>query len=208
MKLVLAAVAALSLSGCALINQVNTPLPDIVMAGDTQFNAQERQCIQDSFTIWHDQSNGVVNLSVVWNLDGASKASVAAHYLDDRIVRWQSTEQRLKDEDAYYAKLTGRTDYTLMGQTSVDGGIHSIRNVPVEVRLVTDRFNNDPHVCRLVTLHELGHFMGLGHDASDHANIMYPDVENNRTDCLKSSDLNQLCKFNDCLGRDMKPCPG
>ncbi len=191
MALVLAAVTSL---GCF----VPAYSPKVTMSVDAQFSLEERKCIEDSAAQWKEQTNGLSDVRFVYDYNSKVFESVVAHKLTHRVTRWTTETPMVK-------ALTDE-GYILLGQVSeVDSIISGGLVKPAEMRLVADRLE-DPNVCRLTAIHELGHLMGINHIKWNEHAIMFPSVRRDRKACLKNDDLIMFCAANDCGNVPMKPC--
>jgi hypothetical protein len=172
------------------------------MHGDVNFSATERKCIEDSADQWRAQTNGLADVYFDWDYNSSDPKSVAKHWGTHRALRWTSQTPEVVRLEMEEEEESG-WPYVLLGQVSPGGGIHS--STTVEMRLVADRLV-DSNICRLTTIHELGHFFGLPHVETSRYNIMYPSVNAKNTACLKPDDLLMYCMVNSCGSVPMKPC--
>jgi len=202
-------------TGCT--TAVPVKAPDVLLHGDESFTLTERQeCVQWAADKWYQQTQGLADLQVVWDVDSGDVKSLKAHQSDNRLLKLSSTSPMTveQDKESYEDCMDGLHDdgacktIKLMGITSPSGGIkspvHTVLKQNLTVGLVTDRFT-DIHVCRLVTLHEFGHVFGIPHQ--DHiTSIMFPSVVEGQSECMKPEDLMAFCYANDCGAVQMKPC--
>jgi hypothetical protein len=180
----------LLLSGCAAQQYE----PTMVMHADTSFTEQERGCMIDAAYQWSAQTNGIVDTRFEFDYDSKSTWSKINHARHHRVERWLSDDENTKEAD----KAIGGY---ILGQAS--GDIHSTVS-PAEMRLVVDRFESD-RVCKLVVLHELGHVYGMDHIEGPE-NIMFKQIGRQRNTCLRTPDLREFCKHNECGKVELKGC--
>ncbi len=194
MKHLLLALSLLGLSGC--IMPANDP--HVVMSADTRFTAEERKCLEDSAAQWKSQTAGLADVRFEYDYDTRSFQSVVEHKLSHRVVRWT--------RDTPYVSALTDEGYILLGQVSaVDSIITGGLVKPAEMRLVADRLE-DPNMCRLTAIHELGHLFGINHIKWNEHAIMFPSVRRDRKACLKNDDLIMFCAANDCGNLQMNAC--
>jgi hypothetical protein len=199
MKLLFAIPALIvAISGCFVRESQN----DLVFHADTMFSPMERKCIEDSVDQWSEQTSGHVNIQLKWDWNSVNDSRLSKEYVlaQDHIVRWNSSMEEVKERDR---KLP--TGVQLLGECHSNVVDH-LRD-PVEIRIVGDRVQNE-NLCKLVTMHEVGHSLGLAHIDGWKADIMYPSADDRTSACLKDDDLAEWCLIADCDPKILKPCPG
>ncbi len=171
--------------------------PLLVMHGDVSYTPIERECVDSSADTWREQTKGLADAKVTWDYD--SKDPVSVHELRNqhRIIRWTSDHPIVKEFDG--------PDWQLLGLVNSLEGPDNNYSKPLQMHLVMDRLQ-DRHTCRLTAIHELGHVFGVPHLTNYQGNIMYPSVDNRRTDCLKYEDLLVYCFENSCGNVQVKAC--
>lgn len=177
------------------------------MHGDVRYNEEQRQCVEESAKVWEDQTAGVADINVIWDLDSSTASGLHEQSKNNRIIYTTSQTPVVKEKDEAAERNRDEDDppVFLLGFVKPSGGIHAPLGGPVELRLVLDRLT-DGHKCRLAAIHELGHVLGIGHIARNRENIMYPSLMGSRKACLKADDLLGFCFVNDCGSVAMKPC--
>ncbi len=184
---------AVSSTGC-LMPAANP----VTMSVDVQFSQAERECLQDSAKQWKAQTNGLADVRFEYDYNSRDIQSVLTHKLAHKVVRWTTLTPRVQDmtnEGFIVLGMVSKVDSILTG-----GPVR-----PAELRLVADRLE-DPNVCRLTAIHELGHLFGINHIKWNEHAIMYPSVRGDRKACLKTDDLIGFCSENDCGNVQMFPC--
>lgn len=203
-KSVAAVIAIASLTvGCFLPAKE----PTLTMHADVSFNEIERNCIDSSAEQWRYQTNGLADIRVKYDYDSHDPVSVLEHVTKHRIVKWSSSHPQLVEFEAELNEdlEPGEPVRFILGQVGTKNGIHNAFRLPVEMRLVSDRFYSG-QLCRNVTIHEFGHVLGVPHITSSEKNIMFPVALADRKPCLKEDDLLAFCYFNDCGNVKMEAC--
>jgi len=171
---------------------------------DTAFTFKEREAIRVATDQWFYQTGGNVNIHVIYDLDFGSLESLAVHFFGrhDLIKRMESWMSKIVEEDEAAALRHGTWRGgpgapVLYGQTSLFGGIHARKpGEPLIVLLVADRLDYDYAMFEQVTMHELGHILGMEH--TNRPGIMRSPFETAKRSCLKAPDLDEFCAKNKC----------
>lgn len=142
---------------------------------------------------WRTATDGAACLSVVWDLDFESVASIQAHENDNVILR-------IASEVSIVQALDEQADGSVLGFVFPPGGIKTHK--PVRLFLVHDRL-----LGRMgeVSMHELGHTMGMQH-TRDPWSVMFFASTPDSPKCLTRPDMAEFCRVNDCTGHSVKVC--
>lgn len=193
------AIVGLGLGGC--IGPFNKE-PTLTYHADVRFTTDERKCISESTEQWRSQTAGTADADVVYDYNPGKVSDVIEFKGRDRLVRWTSEDTEVKALDG------PDHSFYLLGLAS--GKITDPVRLPIEVHLVADRFATvdgySAQICKLTTIHELGHAFGLPH-LGRKTDIMYPSVIYQRSACLKHEDLFAFGILNKVPMGVMKPCP-
>lgn len=181
-----------------LVPDISEPVrPVVTIHADTEFSDDDKAAIAGACRIWNYQTNGIVNITVVYDLDFNDMTALQAHMTngDNYIVSLESWMPSVVAMDGEDAKVLG-----WMGPA---GGIHNPWGLPVHGAFVADRLNDKNRL--QVFVHEFGHLLGLSHLPEVQA-TMYPHIVNGRKACLHKPDLEAFCRVNECGTHTMYPC--
>lgn len=151
--------------------------------------------VEKAAEVWALQTRGLAQISVSW--DDVKEGNTLT------VMSTQSPEG--------FKKLYGDCGpdlQCLMGVVGLttSGGIHNPWGIPVEMTLFADRaLEAGPNVLMQVTLHEMGHALGLPHSDAVQA-MMYPMIIDTKHVCLRKPDLALFCQVNDCGSTDLIAC--
>lgn len=176
----------------------DTLKPHIVFHMDTAFTECERADADLAAKIWNAQTEGVAQISLVYDLDLDSPVVLQELRHKNIVIRYESDMNAVRAADE-----NSKCDGCVLGWMT-SGGVHNTKHTEVWGGFVADRMMED-NMRLQVMLHEFGHALGLPHVSSRQA-IMYPNADASRTSCLKQPDLVAFCSVNDCGTHKMHPC--
>lgn len=222
-KLSAVALSVLAMAGCAVQSQEPSKYPppvkpSVVLHADVEFTPTEQGKILESAQIWREQTSGLADIRVIFDLDFNSVSSLEQHRTDDLLIRMTSDLKAIQDIDCESATEQGMPcdmpwGPKVLGFVTPTGGVHATNHGNIRMVLVADRLF-DPEDPRYetdrwvqVNIHEFGHILGLPHVPATQA-VMYPSFRKHPHTCLTPPDLTAFCSVNDCTGYKMKPCEG
>lgn len=169
---------------------------------DTAFSRDERLQIEAAAALWKVQTGGLANISVTYDLDFGSTASVVSHYTSghDILKRMESwmPEITAKDRELFSGRFPSPVTLgEIVPSADMGMGIHHSPRVPITMILVSDRLHL--HKAWLqVCAHEFGHVLGIYHDADNQSAVMWHASIPMNPVCLKRSDVLAFCSANEC----------
>lgn len=192
-KLLLILFILSTMTGCAGVFHKE---PKMTYHGDVNFSQPQRECIAAATEQWLYQTDGIASIDVVYDFDYRSELSRKEHLFHNRLVNWNGSMEEVQAADS--RACGGIPDAWeagcgIMGQTEYDVQHWPI---PVEVRLVTDRFR-DQGTCKSTAMHEFGHGFGMEHTKDKH-DVMYWAIQHPPNTCFSTGDLIEFCAHNDC----------
>lgn len=191
--------AVLTISGCVSRTDIESPLvphrpvmevAEIHFHGDRNFTGDERNEILDAAETWNYTTNGAAHIDVVFDLDPDSVQNLLDHQDDDIILKTSSENENFQEDGAW--------DGTL-GMTPPWGGIHNPQEGSVHMYLLTDVMWK--YGFRTITIHEMGHALGLSHIPSPHAVMFNFATKDHTNACLTVADISEFCRVNTCADR-------
>lgn len=150
---------------------------------DAAFTTQQREKILQAFQAWETATSGILSFELVWDVPkpGPFK-DFESPGKDAGLFFWslakteqQGTPALLED----WKKLWGQMDF---GDGENSGNILVFEDVP------EDKFY-------AVALHEVGHLVGMEHEADDAWAVMEPHARGN---CIAAADAQQICRLYGC----------
>jgi len=171
-----------------------------VYHADTAFNAWERKIIQDSLDRINIQSNGLLELSVVYDLDWD-------HGPVSELARMEGLHQivKLPSSAPIVSTMDGdRKDHNYtQGYARVDFNFPSR---PTKVYIIFDRVMYSREMYEHVVIHELLHSVGVPH-VNDVKAVMNPVSDRAHPQlCMNLNDAKALCKVYHCDAEDLNYC--
>lgn len=175
----------------------NNALRTMVYHADTAFKPEERRWISFATDNIREQTAGLLQVIVVYDLNFDSVLSLTEHARDDMLVRAPADAPYVLYEDTATSRLMGVV-------AGVDLDNYSMVT-PKQVFLVADRFKNSD-VFIHVAMHEMLHAFGLRH-VTDPDSIMYAmTVGSHPTLCMAEADAVELCRVNWCEADQLNYC--
>lgn len=176
---------------------------------DVEFTADERAQIHAAVEKWREQTHGLADIQVVYDLDFNSISSLRGNVENHVILRLDEEADIVKDFDCAHARKAGEpcgagVGPRVLGFVYPPGGVTNTEDGPMRMGLVWDRMDPDGTVTMYgVVLHELGHALGISHLESRNS-VMFPSYSGKR--CLRTADLEAFCKVATCGNVQMLPC--
>lgn len=203
LRVVLTAAALLLSDSCAVAAAAEYPKPlppKTVIHCDDEFTYAERTELFDAAKAWSEQTSGLADIKLVFDLHFDSTSELDAHVKakHNLMVKMQSWMELVVEED----KASGAH---LLGLVSPGGGMHNPLGKAYTVVFVADRLSPDAISLKQVAMHEFGHVLGIPHVYAANA-ILYPSAFPAKNVCLKQPDLSAFCASNVCGKSVMKPC--
>jgi len=193
----------LSLACSSPLPKVNVPQSEdvstlFVLHVDTLFNSVDRAIVLDSFMEWERDTKGVVKFALdgeSWNSGKLERGTEKCTH-EVYVASVKSTDKEVREvEDAKSSKRGGR--FTVLGYTQSTCNVRYIA-------LVIDRLKN-PVLLRNVTVHEVGHLIGLDHIPVPNESVMFPSMDK-AANCPTKLDMKQFCSMYSCKWQDMISC--
>lgn len=144
-------------------NKKQTCLYQGIIFADSNFTDSERLLILEGLDDLHFFCNGLVELEIVFNLDASDEDSIKNNHVLLRVDGYH--ESIVEADKNHEALVLGLCEY--------------MDNETIRLYLVPDRLRG-PIAFRTTAIHELGHFLSLGHTAkpsimhkSNSSNVLY-----------------------------------
>lgn len=171
---------------------------DITLHVDLDCSYNDKWSMKLAADSWKKQTNGLVNIKLVHDLDFLNVEGLNEHYLSGHHVlvclpadSYQVVRHEAEEGKRVYA-------WVFPG-----GGVRDKAERPVTINAIPERMNIS--VREAVYLHEFGHLVGCDH-LPDSSSVMYPIISVGSPECLKRADLAEFCRVNDCGNVKMYPC--
>lgn len=166
---------------------------------DTVFNTWERAAIADAVGRLNLQTNGLIELSVVYDLDWEN-GSVSD------IVRLEGYHQlvRIKSDAPIVGKMDGDRKDGLMTQGYCKVDFEFLLN-PTKIYIIYDRLTYSSEMYVHVVFHEFLHSFGMQH-VTDSASVMYFKSSHTPQLCMNMTDAKELCRVYHCEPTDLNYC--
>lgn len=209
------AVPAPAVAKCSPVSPAPAPVePDpeivtVVLHADVEFTKEERAALERAAATWRQQTGGLADIQLVYDLDFANMASLRANVDHHVVIRFDSEASVIQKMDCQHAGFVGlpcglSTGPKVLGFVSPAGGINA--DSPMRIGFVHDRVVGDGRL-EGVALHELGHVFGIAHLQDNVESVMYPAYRNDKR-CLRKADLEAFCEAQTCGNVDLSPCEG
>lgn len=185
-------------AGCSQHNALvpsHKRMPVTTMHADTQFSPDERAAIDLAAWKWALQTNGMAQITIVYDLDKTSIISLMENDENNVIIRADSSMELVQAvPEGVLAWVTSQCG----------GGIQDPCGAPVMMVVVSDRM---PESLEQIAMHEFGHVLSMQH-VRDANSIMRPAVHvfPEAGVCLKQADISEFCRVWDCGHTQMFPC--
>lgn len=183
-----------------LVPGAQEPLaPSVTLHMDTDFTTSERASAQEAVDLWRNQTSGLANITLVYDLDFNSLSNLQEHVAEGHhlVASMESWMSVVQSEDE-----SNHCDGCVLGWMNA-GGVHGVGHRPIHGAFVLDRIPAD--MLTAIMVHEFGHVLGVPHVGAIQG-VMYPAAIRGRTACLKKPDLVAFCSVNECGNRKMYPC--
>lgn len=210
---------AVTVTNCNLVQKqartvsvVESPSPDNKLIAkvfiDDKFSGLERESITEGVKEWERATDGTVRFNILprgtWNVNDrlltVPKPDSATHIThcskDIYIVRAFSKDKLVTSIESAIKEQTGEK-IVLAGYTNSSCQVKWIL-------IVADRIETED-VYVEVTVHEMGHMLGLRHVTLQEMTCMYPSLEYS-TKCVTQLDTEQFCNIWKCDPEKMIPC--
>ena len=175
------ALLTLPLVGCTGLQEQSFPVDLYV---DSRFSDAEVSIIDTALTEWHEATGGIVEINPIYGYE--TDCDLLSVYGDVNKVLHYCTSS---DEFTVIVKpdphIVGVADWQY-------------------VALIVDRMGGSPWLLHAVTLHELGHFVGLPHHEVEGC-LMHPLI-NHTQGCIDDVTVADFCDHYDCNGSEHAMC--
>lgn len=207
------AIACLAAAGCIGCPSQPAPKePEVTIAiyktavfhGDTDFTPEERKVIEEALFRWRAQTDGLIQATVIWDLDFKSVSSLSDHIADNLIIRWTSETGIVRqfNEDHPRATLLGWSPGRIVPNPDGPARVHLVADELAKLSAEFFKpFASEGYLG--VVMHEFGHVFGLQH-VEDEDGLMHGGWLGGHA-CLSQEDISEFCRVNEC--GDVKPRP-
>ena len=186
-------IGIVSMQGCYGPKAPEPGVPvHMVLHGDEGFSAEERKEIEEGASMWRDQTGGLANLKIQWDL----KDQIHKGPCEDKHCILKSPEELMVLIELQSDMSPGST----LALTMPSGGVKVSNSV--NILIVPSRGRG---YLTMVSAHELGHAMGLPHVGGAYA-IMRPYMKGPHVPCLTQLDISTFCSVHVCGDVKMRKC--
>lgn len=174
---------------------------------DDKFSGPERELVKKGLEEWERATSGTVRFLFApqgsWNSNDPILAPAADPSTgiircsnDVYVVRSFHTDKAIVDVETAIKEETKKT-------ITIAGYAHPACRAKYFF-IVADRVDNPDRYITL-TIHEMGHILGLKHVEIQQMTVMYPGLPNDSS-CVSLIDIVQFCQLWKCDVKEMHPC--
>lgn len=132
-----------------------------IIFADINFTDTERLLILEGLDDLHFFCNGLIEIEIVFNLEATDEESIKNNNVLLRVDGYHSSI--IEADKAHESRVLGLCEY--------------MDNDTIRLYLVPERLHNHPQYFKTTAVHELGHFISLGHTKKP--SIMHKSNSNN-----------------------------